>query len=201
VNGREKEVQSRTGRPRHPHFAHAVFADARITAANRGERFEFRSRLDAALQALRLAVVTDAFFAQCCYRLKARCQSLGIPGVPRIAHRIAIATGQVSIGDPVLVRPGVYFPHGQVVIDGIVDVDSRVVIAPFVTIGLLEANFVGAHICRGAHIGTGAKVLGPVRIGVNARVGANAVVRSDVPDGMAAVGVPARVVERRPRSA
>jgi len=44
------------------------------------------------------------------------------------------------------------------------------------------------------HIGSGAKILGPVHIGRGAWIGANAVVLADVPAGMLAVGMPARVV-------
>ena len=75
---------------RHPRLVAAIVADARITAAHRGERFEFRSTVDALLQALRLALVTDAFLAQCLYRMKAATQRLGIPMLPRLLHRIAM---------------------------------------------------------------------------------------------------------------
>jgi serine O-acetyltransferase len=43
-------------------------------------------------------------------------------------------------------------------------------------------------------IGAGAKLLGGVTLGAHAQVGANAVVLCDVPEGMSAVGIPARVV-------
>jgi serine O-acetyltransferase len=46
-------------------------------------------------------------------------------------------------------------------------------------------------------LGVGSKILGPVRIGDNAMVGANAVVIRDVPPNSTAVGVPARIVERK----
>ena len=46
-------------------------------------------------------------------------------------------------------------------------------------------------------LGTGAKVLDGVRIGKNVVVGANAVVNADVPDGVIAGGVPARVIRKR----
>jgi hypothetical protein len=31
----------------------------------------------------------------------------GIPLVPRIAHRLAMTIAQISIGDPVVVEPGI----------------------------------------------------------------------------------------------
>jgi serine O-acetyltransferase len=180
-------------RARHPHLREALLADARATARHRGERDHFRSRLDAAVQLLRLAWVSDAFLAQALYRAKARMQALGVPLLPRVAHRLAMLVAQVSIGDPVVVRPGIYILHGQVVIDGTVEVGSGVTIAPWVTIGLRAGNYQGATIERDVSIGTGAKIIGPVRIGEGATIGANAVVVDDVPAGATVVGVPARV--------
>jgi serine O-acetyltransferase len=179
-------------RARHPGLRAAVVADARMTAALRFERCEFSSRLDAAVQVLRLMGVADAFAAQVCYRLKASLQRRGVPVLPRIAHRLAIVLGQVSIGDPVVVQPGVYLPHGQVVIDGFVEIGEGAVIAPFVTIGLRQGAFAGPRLEPGVHVGTGAKLLGSIRIGREAQIGAGAVVLADVPAGARVVGVPAR---------
>ena len=142
---------------------------------------------------LRLALVSDAYLAQALYRLKASLQRRGVPVLPRIAHRLAMAVAQISIGDPVVVAPGVYLIHGQVVIDGVIEIHEGVVIAPFVTIGLRAGDVRGATIERGVNIGTGAKVIGPVRIGEGATIGANAVVVDDVPAGATVVGAPARV--------
>ena len=43
-------------------------------------------------------------------------------------------------------------------------------------------------------VGSGAQILGPITIGKCARVGSNAVVSKDVPSGVTAVGIPARIV-------
>jgi serine O-acetyltransferase len=181
-------------RTRHPRFLHAVLSDARLTAAHRGERFEFTSRGDAILQALRLAWTSDAFLAQALYRAKARMQALGVPILPRLAHRLAMMVAQVCIGDPVVIQPGVYFAHGQVVIDGVTEVHAGVVIFPWVTIGLRAGDFQGPTIGANVKVGSGAKVVGPVSVGNGARIGANAVVISDVPPRATVVGVPGRVV-------
>ena len=52
----------------------------------------------------------------------------------------------------------------------------------------------------GAWIGAGAIVLEGVRVGRGSVVAAGAVVRTDVPDGMIAAGVPARIVRARRQS-
>ena len=191
------EVRSefwRALRARHPRLREALVADARITARLRGERHEFRSRADAAAQMVRLAWSSDAYLAQALYRVKARLQARRIPLLPRLAHRLAMATAQVSIGDPVVVAPGVYLLHGQVVIDGLVEIGEGAVIGPFVTIGLRAGHVAGATIEPGVSIGTGAKVIGPVRIGAGATIGANAVVVGNVPPGATVIGAPARPV-------
>jgi serine O-acetyltransferase len=189
-----KQMFLRDLRRRQPGFRDAVLADARITARHRGERVEFRSKLDAAAQIMRLCWVSDAFAAQVLYRLKVRLQVAGVPLLPRIAHRLSMALAQVSIGDPVIVQPGVYVIHGQVVLDGIVEVGSGAVLGPWITIGLKAGNVQGATIENDVHVGTGAKVIGPVRIGAGARIGANAVVVSDVEARTTVGGVPARPV-------
>jgi serine O-acetyltransferase len=176
----------------HPRFREALVADAVIAARHRGERCELRSRLDVFLTIVRLAFATDAFLAQALYRAKARLQALGVPILPRIAHRLAIQLAQISIGDPVVVQAGVYILHGQVVIDGLVRVGAGAVVGPFVTVGLRTGDFVGPVIAEDVRIGTGAKIIGPIRVGAGANIGANAVVVEDVPAGATVIGVPAR---------
>ena len=49
----------------------------------------------------------------------------------------------------------------------------------------------------GVIVGSGAQILGPITIGQGARVGANAVVTRDIPRGVTAAGIPARVIMPR----
>ena len=114
---------------------------------------------------LRLAWVSDAFpGAGAVPGQGARCRRAACRSCrgSRTGSRWSLA--QVSIGDPVVVHPGVYLIHGQVVIDGLVEIRPGVVIAPFVTIGLRAGRRAAAPtIERDVSIGTGAKVIGPVR--------------------------------------
>lgn len=175
----------------HPPFVAAVLADVDAALAYRTEPPR-RGRAQGVRQAVRLALTSDSFFAQCCYRAKAACQRRRIRVLPHVLHRLAIVTGQVCIGDPVSVAPGVYLPHGQVVVDGFTRVGPGVVLSPFVTVGLRAGHPVGPVLEQGVQVGTGAKVVGPVTVGAGARIGAGAVVVADVAPGATAVGVPAR---------
>ncbi len=182
-------------RTKQPRLREALAADARMVASNRNERHEFRSTLDGLLQTIRLIWVSDAFGAQVLYRLKVWFEVHRVPVLPRVLHRIAMMTSQVAIGSPVVIGPGLYIVHGQIVVDGITEIGRGVEIAPFVTIGLRSGNFQGAKVGDNVRIGTGARIIGPVRIGNGATIGANAVVVDDVPEGATVVGAPARPVD------
>lgn len=186
---RLREIQ-----PQHPPFLEALLADARVAAAYRGERHQFRSRLDGVLQALRLMLQTDAFLALAAYRMKARLQALGIPVLPWIAHRLAMISAQISIANTAVVHPGVFIPNGQVVVYGLVEIHPGAILLPWVTVGPMGGSFDGPTIGPGAQIGTGAKVMGGIEVGANARVGTNAVALDDVAPNMTVVGMPARPV-------
>jgi serine O-acetyltransferase len=195
---REKETPlwdaaSASAQSKQPRFIAALVADAKVTASVRGERAKFHGRIDALLQVLRLMWVADAFLAQACYRAKVGLRVLGVPVLPGIAHRLAIITGQLYIGDTVVVHPGVFIGHGMVVIDGFVEIHRGVRIMPGVTIGVRD-GFRGPTIKSDVRIGTGAKVLGAITVGRGARIGSNAVVLDDVPARATAVGIPARIV-------
>lgn len=181
-------------RSRQPGFREAVSADARITARQRGERCEFRSGFDTLVHAVRLCWVSDAFLAHVLYRLRTTLSRRRIPVLPRILHRLSMMLSQIAIGDPVLMHPGVYLIHGQVVLDGITEIGSGAVIGPWVSIGLQAGNVLGPTIGREVAVGTGAKVLGPLTVGDGAKIGAGAVVVSDIEAGATVVGIPAKAV-------
>lgn len=68
--------------------------------------------------------------------------------------------------------------------------------------GMITCNYDGVHknttvIGDGAFIGSDSMLVAPLTIGADAATGAGAVVTKDVPDGMLAVGVPARNFPRK----
>ena len=88
---------------------------------------------------------------------------------------------------------------GGIIISGDSVIGDDVVIRNGVTIGLKHTGQRGAPVIGNrVDIGAGAKILGNIHVGDDAVIGANAVVLKNVPAGALAVGVPARIIERRP---
>lgn len=192
---RRHSTRRETVRKRHsesPPLKTALLADLAANLHFRGEGTGPLSRSETVAEAVRLAWVSDAFLAQVLYRARTTALRRGIPVVPGLCHRLSMATSQVCIGDPVIIRPGLYLPHGQVVVDGVTEVGANVILFPWTTVGLRGGDFTGPTIADGVHVGTGAKVVGPVTVGAGARIGANAVVVDDVAPRKTVVGVPAR---------
>ncbi len=184
-------------RERHPGFFEAVGADGLATLRLRGDG-RFIGGIWRSLFAFLYALwASDALFAQVCYRSKATLQKYRVPILPRIFHRLAMATSQVCIGDPVVIGPGLYLPHGQVVVDGVVTIGRNAVLFPWTTIGLRAGIFQGPTLGDNVHVGTGAKLIGPIHIGDNVIIGANAVVTKDVPADSVVTGVPGVARPRR----
>jgi len=176
----------------------ALAEDARAFSARRGERFQFDSRLGKWLNVLRLAWAADDYLGLAMYRVRTALQGAGIPVLPRLLHILSGVLYGIRIGDAVLLREGIYIPHGQVVIDGLVIVGRRCVLAPWTTLGVIQGRVLGPRLGDNVFVGTGAKVLGDVEVGAGAKIGANAVVVSDVPAGATVVGIPAQAIQTQP---
>lgn len=192
--GKQRRAMIRERHTQSPPFRQAVAADVVMNLHFRGEGRDHLSRTELALETARLVFTSDAFFAQLLYRGRVAALRRGIPVIPRLCHAGAMTFSQVCIGDPVIIQPGLYLPHGQVVVDGLTEVGADVILFPWTTIGLRGGNFTGPRVGDRVQVGTGAKVVGPVAIGAGVRVGANAVVVDSVPPGATVVGVPARKV-------
>lgn len=103
----------------------------------------------------------------------------------------------VSIGDRVTIKCGVY------IWDGII-IEDDVFVGPNVTFSNDKyprskhrpENFMRTVIKRGASIGAGAVLLPGITVGESAMIGAGAVVTKDVRDGVLVLGNPAREAVR-----
>ncbi|MGB5961774.1 MAG: serine O-acetyltransferase [Coleofasciculaceae cyanobacterium] len=94
-----------------------------------------------------------------------------------IEHQSGIVIhGECSIGDDCIIRQGV-------------TMGNRYLDRPF------DAPKLGDRV----NVGAGAKIFGNVTIGDDANIGANAVVLSDIPPGKTAVGIPAKIINTKPK--
>jgi serine O-acetyltransferase len=82
---------------------------------------------------------------------------------------------------------------GAIIISGDAVFGDNCVVRNGVTVGP-RSPIIGNRV----DIGAGAALLGPIRIGDDVSIGANAVVITDVPANSIAVGVPARILPRKP---
>jgi serine O-acetyltransferase len=91
---------------------------------------------------------------------------------------------------------------GGIIISGDAVFGDDCVIRNGVTVGLRNTGERGSPVIGNrVDVGTGAKILGSIRIGDDVAIGANAVVLTDVPPHSIAVGIPARVLPRKPKMA
>ena len=111
---------------------------------------------------------------------------------------IELTTG-ISIPASADIGKGFYIGHfGGIVFHSDVKMGEYCSIGPGVLIGTRGLGNKGVPVIgNNVYIGVGAKVLGGINIGDNAKIGANAVVVTDVPAGGTAVGIPARIVQRK----
>lgn len=103
------------------------------------------------------------------------------------------------------IGPGFVIPHTYGTVLGASVIGANVTIYQQVTLGALQLDFKYDPSTRpivedSVVIAAGAKVIGPVRLGAGCVVGANAVVLKSVPAGGLAVGVPARIIDKRSRT-
>lgn len=95
----------------------------------------------------------------------------------------AVVNPGAVIGDAVIINTGATVDHDCIVGDG-VHISPGVHLAGRVTIGSLS------------FLSTGISVAPRVQIGANSILGAGSVVVKDIPDGVLAYGVPARVIQK-----
>lgn len=115
-------------------------------------------------------------------------------------HPQSIIAEEVSIGEGTVIVAGAVVNTGarigeNVIINTLASVDHECVVKD------------GVHICPGVHLagrvtvgraswlGIGVIVIDGIRIGAGTMIGAGAVVVKDIPDGVLAYGVPAKVIE------
>lgn len=145
-------------------------------------------------------LATDGTLAMLLFRCMEASQRARLAPLGMLFNKLNAVLSSCIIGRGAQFGPGFVLVHAQgVVINGNVRGGSNIYIEHQVTIGAerRQTPVLGSDI----FIGAGAKIIGQVSIGDGARVGANAVVVHDVPAHTTVVGIPARPVERKQRTA
>lgn len=122
-----------------------------------------------------------------------RSESLKLPA--RLLSQTARFVTGIEIHPGAKLGRRMFIDHGMgVVIGETAEVGEDVMLYHGTTLGGVSLNKGKRHPTVGDRvtIGAGAKVLGPITLGNDSQVGANAVVIRDVPDGVTAVGIPAK---------
>ena len=167
----------------------------------------FMARDPAARSRLEVVLCYPGFHALVFYRITHFLWGLGLKVFARWFSQLGKFFTGVEIHPAAVIGRRFVIDHGDgVVIGETSEIGDDVTVYQGVTLGGLSPSVDSrAQVNRkrhptlndGAIIGSGAQVLGPITIGEGARIGANAVVHKDVPAGVTAVGIPARVVMPR----
>lgn len=124
--------------------------------------------------------------------------------IARLISQIARFFTGIEIHPGATIGKGLFIDHGMgVVIGETAEVGDNVTLYHGVTLGGTGKDTGKRHPTVGNNvvIGSGAKVLGPIVIEDNVKIGANSVVLKNVPANSTAVGIPARIIHKRPAPA
>lgn len=181
-----------------PPLGVALRADALAFSAHRGEPTQFRSRWREWANVVRLLGRSGEFCGLSLYRLRVSLRKAHVPVLPTLINKLCVWFFGIRIGDHVLVEPGVYINHGNVIVDGVTRIGTGCVITAWVTIGLKAGNFMGPDVGPAVFFGPKASVIGQITIGRGAQIGPHAVVVSDVPAHAVVAAPRARRVGSKP---
>jgi len=154
-----------------------------------------RSRTEVVLTYPGYHAILFYYFSNAAWRRKWYLLGRFVSNIGKILTGIEIHPG-ATIGKRLFIDHG----HG-VVIGETSEIGDDVTLYQAVTLGGTSLDKGKRHptLENCTVVGAGAQVLGPITIGTGARVGANAVVLKDVPAGVTMVGIPARMVQPRPK--
>ena len=138
---------------------------------------------------------TDGTFAMVMYRFMQASHRLRLVPFAMIFNKLNAFFGRCIIGRGAQFGPGFVLVHSYgVVINAATRGGSNIKLEHAVTIGAEKdkSPVLGDNV----FVGAGAKIIGGITIGSNVKIGANAVVVDDLPDGVTAVGIPAKIVAK-----
>ncbi len=121
--------------------------------------------------------------------------ALAVHPAAQIGREVQLGEGTVVMAN-VAINPGTLIGR-QVIINTGATVDHDCLIGDFAHISPGVHLAGNVQVGELTHLGVGTAVLPGVHIGARSLIGAGAVVIGDIPDGVIAVGVPARVIKQR----
>ena len=137
------------------------------------------------------------------HRMTNRLWKSGFKWLARFLSHIARGLTGIEIHPGATIGRRFFIDHGMgVVIGETAEIGDDVTLYHGVTLGGTSWKEGKRHptLGSGVVVGAGAKILGPIHIGDNAKIGSNAVVVKDVPAGMTAAGIPARILDGEKKS-
>lgn len=141
------------------------------------------------------------FHAVQLHRVAHACWVRGYKWLGRFVSQVSRFLTGIEIHPGAVIGRGVFIDHGMgVVIGETAEIGDGCTIYQGVTLGgtsLYKGTKRHPTLGRNVVVSAGAKVLGGFTVGDNAAVGSNAVVLRPVPEGATAVGIPARIIEKK----
>ena len=135
------------------------------------------------------------------HRLAHALYKIHLKTLARIISQICRFFTQIEIHPGATIGKNLLIDHGAgVVIGETTIVGNNCTIYQGVTLGGTGKEKGKRHptIKDGVMIGSGAKILGNITIGNNVKIGANCVVLNNIPDNSTVVGVPGKIVIKKP---
>lgn len=164
----------------------------------------YKLRDPAARSSFEVVVLYQGFHALVFYRFSHALWVRGAKFLGRFVSQVGRLFTGIEIHPGAIIGRGFVIDHGAGVVIGETSIiGDNVTLYHDVTLGGVAPSVdsdaqigVKRHptLGDGVIVGSGAQILGPITIGEDARVGSNAVVASDIPEGVTAVGIPARVI-------
>lgn len=161
-----------------------------------------KERDPAARSSIEVLLLYSGLHAIIWYRLANLCYRHRLFFIARFLSQSARFWTGVEIHPGATIGKGLFIDHGSgIVIGETAVIGDNCTLYQGVTLGGTGKDKGKRHPTLGDNVmvGSGAKVLGPFKVGNNVKIAAGAVVLNEIPDDSTAVGVPARVIEKKKR--
>jgi serine O-acetyltransferase len=145
------------------------------------------------LKKMLLCLTLNSIHAVTFIRFQQWCARHGVPTF--FAAKVLFYGFKIEISRHAKIGPGLRLPHPMGIIIGPnARVGADCDLYADVRLVLSHGSKLGPHLGNHVFLGDGAKVVGAVRIGNDAVIGVSSVVTKDIPSGVVAAGIPAKIL-------